>query len=817
MIRVENLKKTFGRRQNIEVLKGITLDFPSHGLIVLLGQSGSGKTTFLNILSGLEPMSDGKVSYDEEVFNKYDIKKYDHLRREELGFIFQNYHLITKLSVYENVALPLKILGYEDDAEIEHRVIYALRAVNMLHFRARIVTQLSGGQQQRIAIARALVKNPTVIFADEPTGNLDSRNTFEIMNIIKKISETKLVILVSHEKNLVNHYADRIIEIKDGLILSDQLQTGNSRFSLDDHTIFLKDFILDEKLKNNQWDVDLYRFPEDNDVYKVSLILRNKTLYVDTLESIDNVRIINRENNIKVEKELSALEYEKMQAESSFDMSVFLNHAKRQKKHIHLWDIIKTSFLEMFVVTRRTSLLLAVFFLMGMALAIGIPFINNVNSNRMIFASDQQNYIQAQGMLSSGVNYRLIESFRDEADDDYYINVFKQSKLILNIPSIDDLFQPSLNAKLGLVDHIDPSMLVIGRLPEEAHEMVIDFSIILTDYESPNSILRRSGIWEYEQLIGRTIVNPYIESEPFVIVGIVNSGGRRAYLLRESLVYVAGNNGYDILSFEYLSTRDGFELLKGSIPKPYNKQRQTYEVLIPESMVTRYFGLLEHDFMEDAPFQIDFNVYATGIYRYSEPSFEPVLLLPADDVSYRIFQYSVTQVIIDVYTQNPAQTMLKFEETFRNSQTNWPYQNAMNEGRVFLLGIRTLMVIGVLLILLSFLSIYFMLKSGLSKEVQEISVYRALGVRKIDIFKKYFVQTLVHLTMTSVIGYLLFTILVANIDQALVGGSYYFLVTPLSILIGLITIYLIGLMSMIPVIKLLRKSPARLLAYDDIA
>jgi putative ABC transport system permease protein len=251
-------------------------------LIVLLGQSGSGKTTFLNIMGGLEKASAGEIEIGDQIIKSGSSQTWDAIRNQDIGYIFQNYHLIPTLTVYENIALSLRILGLKDEKEIERRVLYTLKAVKMHHFRARYINQLSGGQQQRIAIARAIVKNPQVILADEPTGNLDTRNTFEIMNIIKKISEEKLVILVTHEKNLVNHYADRIIEIKDGTILNDYLNEKKSHYAIDDHTIFLKDLKRDQDIHSAYWNIDAYH--EDDEFKKpneVTLIIRNETLYLN--------------------------------------------------------------------------------------------------------------------------------------------------------------------------------------------------------------------------------------------------------------------------------------------------------------------------------------------------------------------------------------------------------------------------------------------------------------------------------------------------------------------------------------------------------
>lgn len=815
MIEVKHLKKHFGTTQKIEVLHDLTVKFPEKGLVVLLGKSGSGKTTFLNIIGGLEKPSSGDILYEGHLIKQNGLN-FDMLRNRSLGYIFQNYHLLPNQSVYDNVALALRILGYKDEKEIEKRVLYTLRAVQMHHFRARIVSQLSGGQQQRVAIARALVKNPKVILADEPTGNLDSKHTYEIMHIIKKISEEKLVIWVSHERELVNHFADRIIEVKDGKILSNQENSEKGQYTIDDHTLFIKDFKADKRVDDAHWNLSLYREKESEAQHEVTLIVRNNTLYVDTDPSIQNVRIIRQENQINIEKELTQEAFNQQQTTIDFDQNELAHDdTHRLKPFISIKKILIDAIKGVFQASKKTNLMLTVFFLMGMMIALGIPFINNVNSNRMIFPSDQRQYIQVSGMISSGANYRIMESLSVD-DASFYINVFRPSNITFDITSVDEQLTPQLNVQYGLTRHLSSDQLVYGRLPETPYEMAIDLSIILADYQRQSSTLRRAGIWEFEQIVGRKIKNLYIDDQPFVITGVVNSGARRVFVNDESVVFLASHYGFELLAVEYFMDLPNFNIERGRIPSAYDANRGYYEVLVPSSLVDRYPGLTTHDFSEIETFEIDFNIYATGIYHYDDLSFHQVILLPHQDVSFRIFQYTVTQVNVFVYTNNPQGMILSLENTFNNAQMSWPYQIAQDEGRIFLLGIRTLMTIGVLLIILSFISIYFILKSVLSHEIQEIAIYRALGVRKKDIVLKYGIETMVRLTATATFGYILLTIFVNQIDSALLGGSYYFLVTLGSFFIGLGLIYLIGFLGMIPLFQVLQKSPARLLSYDDI-
>ena len=222
MIKLDNVKKTYNKRkQNAnKVLDGISLDLPEKGLVVLLGESGSGKTTLLNAMSGLDKVDEGAITFGSETFEKYDTTAWDALRTKDIGYVFQNYYLLPFDSVYNNIRLTLKMVGIEDEAEINDRIEYLLGVVGMNGYKHRKANQLSGGQQQRIAIVRALAKDPKVIIADEPTGNLDSRNTLEVMQIIKQISKEKLVVMVTHERTLAPSYGDEIVEIVDGKISS---------------------------------------------------------------------------------------------------------------------------------------------------------------------------------------------------------------------------------------------------------------------------------------------------------------------------------------------------------------------------------------------------------------------------------------------------------------------------------------------------------------------------------------------------------------------------------------------------------------------
>ena len=226
MIKITNLNKYYnkGKSNEIHVINNTTLELPEKGFVAFLGKSGSGKTTLVNVIGGLDRYK-GKIEYDNEELSNYPMKKFDKFRAEKIGYVFQNYNLLKNVTVYENLRLALEFINIVDKDEVNERIKYCLSAVGMYKYRHRLAGALSGGQQQRVSIARALVKNAKIIIADEPTGNLDTENSIEVMNILRSISNQILVLLVTHDEQFASFYSDRIIRIKDGVVEND---TNNS-------------------------------------------------------------------------------------------------------------------------------------------------------------------------------------------------------------------------------------------------------------------------------------------------------------------------------------------------------------------------------------------------------------------------------------------------------------------------------------------------------------------------------------------------------------------------------------------------------------
>ena len=221
MLELKNIVKKYNTGgSEVEVLKSINIHFRENEFVSILGASGSGKTTLLNIIGGLDKYTSGDMVLMDRSTKEFKDRDWDSYRNGTIGFVFQSYNLISHLSVIENVKLALSISG-QSNAENDEKAKKVLEDVGLADHLYKKPNQLSGGQMQRVAIARALVTDPKIILADEPTGALDSKTSVQIMELIKEISKTKLVIMVTHNPELAKEYSDRIVRVKDGEIQED--------------------------------------------------------------------------------------------------------------------------------------------------------------------------------------------------------------------------------------------------------------------------------------------------------------------------------------------------------------------------------------------------------------------------------------------------------------------------------------------------------------------------------------------------------------------------------------------------------------------
>lgn len=302
MINIRNLNKVYKskKRNDCHALQDINLSLPSHGLIFVLGKSGSGKSTLLNLIGGLDSISSGEITVNGNNISHFNENKFADYRNTYIGYIFQDYHLIDELTVYENIKLSLELRNHTDD----NLILEALEKVGLAGYDNRYPTELSGGERQRVAIARAIVKKPRIILADEPTGNLDNKTATAIIKILKQLSKECLILIVSHNTNDAYTYADRIIELSQGKIISDY--TKNPEYSDDiiyDHEVmyYPNDHLLTDE--------DVEHINDMIDHHQLKKVVKVKNKFLKTENVIKDDDFVEIENNKLSFRDVSFLSF----------------------------------------------------------------------------------------------------------------------------------------------------------------------------------------------------------------------------------------------------------------------------------------------------------------------------------------------------------------------------------------------------------------------------------------------------------------------------------------------------------------------------
>ena len=316
MIKINHLDKYYNRgaENEIHVLNDVSMELPDRGMIAIFGQSGCGKTTLLSVIGGLDRANGGTVEINGTAMSVDDPV----IRNKEIGVIFQNYSLNREETVAENVADALRLCGMQDASEIEERVEAALVGVGMNMYKDRLPDTLSGGQQQRVAIARAIVKNPPVLLADEPTGNLDETNTILVMDILKAMSKDRLVLLVTHEANLVDCYCDTVVELKDGAVADVRKnEDANGYFAKKRNEIFLGELEKDVT-ENKKLSVEYYGDTPGRPV-KITVVNHGGRLFLKVHN--DKVTILDDTSEVKLREGVFDAKEEQASKEKSIDMS----------------------------------------------------------------------------------------------------------------------------------------------------------------------------------------------------------------------------------------------------------------------------------------------------------------------------------------------------------------------------------------------------------------------------------------------------------------------------------------------------------------
>ena len=571
MIDIQNLNKTYDRGQKNanRVLKDVSFTLPDKGFVCILGPSGCGKTSLLNAIGGLDTFDNGTLATETVSVRRYGTRAYNSERNRNFGYIFQNYYLLDNHSVAYNVYLGLHSLDLSHTEKLK-RVRQALQAVDMERYIRRRVSDLSGGQQQRVAIARALARRPRVIFADEPTGNLDDANTKNICTLLRRASKDSLVIMVTHEEHIARFFADRIITLDQGVVSQDTTQWDRSGLRLDsDKVIYTGDF-REEKTDTNAIQL---RFLQAADAAPVKLTVvamkdriflkldDGRTITCSTEKEPPQItegpRPVMTLESVEQNEQQFSLFSQPPAPQTRAGKGLTPGMMLREARLLMGGRNLKRAGMRVFLI------LLTVLTLLTAADYIAVSHIDpqdfiTTDSHMLLITLESAgslpagippdgytwgDYHQKQyrdQLAQCGLDFDFIPQF--SIHPQYSMQLFyQQDDITLKLPAFSYVD----------IDRLNPDTLVWGRMPENSEEIVVD-RIFLNAMLKSDSIVS-NAVSDLSFFLGESLdfgnkgVNP-------TIVGICDSGERSLYLTKSAMCAM-GNRGVNAITLSELQQR----------------------------------------------------------------------------------------------------------------------------------------------------------------------------------------------------------------------------------------------------------------------
>ena len=816
MIRVEQLNKTYDKRSRLanQALYDISFSLPDTGFVCIVGQSGCGKTTLLNTLGGLDTFDDGCIRTDTLSGLRCGTRQTEELRNSTFGYIFQNYYLLPQYSAAYNVYLALHSLELSHGEKLK-RVMEALRTVDMDRFARRPVGQLSGGQQQRVAIARALARRPRVIFADEPTGNLDEANTISICSLLRRISRSSLVIMVTHEERIARFFADRIIRLESGRILEDSNCWQRDGLAMAGGQLYTEE-LAQSTTENNGVNLRLLRSEDAPPVNLTVVAQRDRIIiklddprtvscgaYNDSPQLIEGSRpVLSLETLDQTDVDMMWEETaQPARAGSGLRLPMLIREAKNLmggkglRKLGSLFFLIVLTVLVCLAVgdylkvasIQPEDFILTDSHILELNLERGALLNNNTPSIQ------NEVYEYTSYLDSSGLDFDYIPRITNAAT--YSTAVFLQ---------MGNQTESLGTFSYAPLSRFDPSTLMLGRMPETAEEIVVDRWIL--DAMLQRDGILQNGISDVSYFLGRNL-EYFKKNYTPVIVGICDSGEPTIYMDTAGLISL-GTRGVEVMSLSQL---------QAAIPGVYDDLTLAdHECL----MVTTTAGIsyedkVGHDYI--TPSQTRFTIAGT-----IDEEIYPFLIVAdsaLDDMLYAMinanfYLYCADKSAMQAFIAQPLPEHLDQQiqvfVTDKHSDSMAEYEAATKlrtDGR----SIVTLSVI-----VLSLLMLYLLQRSRIQERIGLVAVYRLLGIPgtklavifALECLLMYLISTL----PTAFVVWLVVTILTASpaAECALLLPWY----AAGGISLGIFVFHLV--VSLLPLHKLLRQPPARLAAKYDL-
>ena len=795
MIKLVNVYKYFnkGKKNEVKAIDNTSIDLPDKGIVTLLGPSGCGKTTLLNSIGGLSKINKGSIYIDGERITKRSVNKIDKIRSLKIGYIFQNFNLLDDETVFDNVSLVLKINGLKDKEEIKKRVNFCLESLGIYRYRNRYASMLSGGERQRVAIARAIVKDPEVIIADEPTGNLDSKNSIEVMNIIKSISRDRLVILVTHERELAKFYSDRIIEISDGKIVKDYENVDNHELDYRlDNKIYLKDM---ENYSNKEVGSAKVEYYSDNtDKVSFKIVVKNDNIYIES-DSLKKIEVINNSNIELVDAHYEKIN-KKVYEEFSFDFNKVKDN-KFKEKYSSIYNVVtstKKGFRKVLNYSFVKKLLLIGFFTSSLFIMYSVSSImstfkvdekNFVSYNKDYVLLNKKNMsVNEFNNLNNVSNVEYVLPSNGNVQVNFKFNKFLQTSGILESMS------GSL-ASYSKVDKVINGVKTNGKKEIIIDKMVIDKFLSMSD-------AKNAGFNTYDNFINEYV---YLQNDDmYKIVGISDTNSPSIYVNDSEFVNFIENSlndnsedGSDKLkSYE----RSSITLTKGSLPV------NDYEVIVNENMKDMY--PLDKSIDKKV---VDNKLKVVGYYKSVS---ESGLLVSENTIKNRLILTS-DKFVISSSDKDSTISELKSSkynvvDTYKDSLSN--YKRSIEESN------RNKIIYSSVIVIISLIEIYLIVRSSFLSRVKEVGILRSIGVKRKDIYKM-FMGEILSITLISsvpgliVMGYILYTL--SKISVLNIVINWYVVLISLVIILVFNTLF-----GLLPVYKTIRKTPHEILSRNDV-
>ena len=807
MITLENVNKYFnkGKKNAIHVINNTSLTLEDTGLVALLGPSGCGKTTLLNAIGGLDKVNKGKIYINGSKITKRLSYSLDKIRNLNVGYIFQDYNLIDNMTVFDNIALSLRINGIKDSEEIKKRVNYILEKVGMYRYRNRYASMLSGGERQRVGIARAIVKNPSIIIADEPTGNLDSKNSIAIMNIIKSISKDRLVILVTHEKDLASFYATRIIDIKDGLIVNDSSNDHNDDLDYKmDNKIYLKDFEKNSKVKKD--DVEISYYTNESTKLKLNVVCLNGNIYIEILDN-KKIEIIDENSNFELiddhYKKISKSSYE----DFDFELDKITNNNIKMKYSsiYNIFTLLTNGFKRIINYSFIKKILLLGFLASGMFILYAVSsMFGAINLKDEKFVKVNPNYLKIIESKVEVSDYLLYENLDNV---DYIIPGDSTASFKVYFKNYYQTSQYSmyLSGSLTSINTVSAEDLIEGVMPTNSYEVVLDKKAI-EDWINTDIQTKNVGLITYKDMLNR-IIN-IDNMNDFKVVGIVDSGSPSIYIDLSNVINILSNsssgnmymdptNEATYLDYNLVSSK--IVLTSGSWPV------NDYEVILNETYKDTYPINKTTDYKVNG-------VKLKVVGYYHSPTSMETKLVSNNTIKYNLISNTSN---ITVYPVVKDETLTYFRELDKNivdtytlARDNYK-EKTKNE-------VLSSLIFSLIVLIVSLIEIYLIIRSSFLSRIKEIGILRAIGVKKSDVYKMFLGEILAITSTASLIGFIFMYYIISQ----LVKVTYYtdmFLLNNEVLLISIVIIYAFNIIvGLSPVMGTLRKTPAQILSRTDL-